>query len=72
MLFGITVNATMMLLGGSALLLLLIFQMLVGKRKIHFKGPLHMKVHRRVAWIMVVFAAIHGLAGLALAGLVSF
>ena len=72
MLFGITVNATMMLVVGSTLLLLLIFQMLVGKRKIRFKGPLHMKIHRRVAWLMLALAALHALAGLARAGLVSF
>ncbi len=71
MLFGITVNLTMMLVVGITLLLLLLFQMLLGTRKIHFKGPLHLKVHRRVAWLMVVLAAIHGLTGLVLAGLIS-
>ena len=72
MLFGITVTPAMMLVGGLSLLLLLIFQVLLGKRKIHFKGPLQMKVHRWVAWLMLAFAAVHGLAGLVFAGFVSF
>jgi cytochrome b561 len=72
MLFGITVNATMMVIGGTALFSLIIFQMLEGKRKIRFKGPLHMKIHRAVAWLILLFAVLHGLAALAFLGFISF
>ncbi|MFA5844833.1 MAG: hypothetical protein WC971_08415 [Coriobacteriia bacterium] len=49
-------------LGGLFLFLVLLFQFLVGKRVIHFKGPLHMKVHRGVAWALLIAAPLHGLA----------
>jgi hypothetical protein len=72
MLFGFTLTTTMVILGGSALLALVIFQILLGKRVIHFTGKLHMKVHRGVAWAMLAFAVLHGLAALALFDIVSF
>jgi len=72
MLVGITLTNTMVILGGSALLALLVFQILVGKRVIHFKGRLHMKVHRAFAWVMLAFAVLHGIAALALFGIISF
>lgn len=48
-------------LGGLFLFLVLLFQFLVGRRAIHFKGALHMKVHRGVAWALLVAAPLHGL-----------
>jgi hypothetical protein len=47
--------------GGVTLFLLLSFQVLVGLRKITFKGPLHMKVHRYAAYVLLAFAAFHGI-----------
>ncbi len=72
MLFGITLTNTIVILGGTALLALVVFQILVGKRIIHFKGKLHMKVHRALAWAMLAFAVMHGIAALALFGIISF
>ena len=72
MLFGLTLTRTMVILGGSALLALVILQILVGKRIIHFKGKLHMKVHRALAWVMLAFAVLHGMAALALFDIISF
>jgi hypothetical protein len=46
---------------GVVLYLLLLFQFLVGKRIIHFKGPLHQEVHRWMAWVLVLSIPLHGL-----------
>lgn len=46
--------------GGFFLFLLLVFQTLLGLRKIKFKGPLHMKVHKWTAYAMIAFALFHG------------
>lgn len=67
MLFGQTVTAQMLVPGGVLLLAMLAFQVLVGKRVIHFKGRTHMKVHRWSAYLMLVVAAGHGVLGLVLA-----
>lgn len=45
---------------GSVGAVLIVFQMLVGYRKIKFAGRTHMKVHRGVAWAIVVVTAFHG------------
>lgn len=58
-------------LGGVTLLTLLVVQILIGKRKIKFKGPLHMKVHRWVAYAMVGAAVGHALGGLYALGYLS-
>lgn len=46
--------------GGIFLFLMLVFQTLLGLRKIKFKGALHMKVHKWTAYAMIAFAAFHG------------
>lgn len=43
---------------------LLVFQMLVGMRKIKFAGRTHMKVHRRVAWAIMAVTVFHGALGI--------
>jgi hypothetical protein len=43
---------------------LVVFQMLLGYRKIKFPGRTHTKVHRRVAWAIVAVSLIHGGLGL--------
>lgn len=43
---------------------LLVFQMLVGMRKIKFAGRTHMKVHRRVAWAIMAVTLFHGGLGI--------
>ncbi|HEX9093795.1 MAG TPA: hypothetical protein VF902_07415 [Coriobacteriia bacterium] len=50
--------------GGVFLFLLLVFQVLLGLRKIKFKGALHMKVHKWTAYSMLALAAFHGLFAL--------
>lgn len=45
--------------GGLTLLSAIVLQLLIGYRKIHFRGPLHLKVHKWVAWAMLVFALFH-------------
>jgi cytochrome b561 len=65
MLLGIAIKGYMLVAGGVTLFLLLVFQVLVGKRKIKFKGPLHLKVHKVGAYVMIALAAFHALAALA-------
>jgi hypothetical protein len=48
-------------IGGVVLALLVLFEFLVGKRIIHFKGKLHLQVHRYTAWALVLLAPVHGL-----------
>jgi hypothetical protein len=65
--FGLNLSVGTLVPGGIALLALLIFQVLTGKRIIHFKGRLHMRVHTWVAYVMALVAVGHGFLGLALA-----
>ncbi len=69
MLLGITIKGYMLVAGGAAIFLLLVFQVLVGLRKITFKGKLHMKVHKSGAYAMVVLAVFHAIAALAFLGI---
>jgi DMSO/TMAO reductase YedYZ heme-binding membrane subunit len=55
------------ILGGTVLLVILIFQILTGKRVIKFKGATHWKVHRWAAYLMVVFALFHAAFGVVFA-----
>ena len=43
---------------------LLVFQMLVGMRKIKFAGKTHMKIHRGVAWAIMAVTVFHGALGI--------
>jgi hypothetical protein len=52
------------LISGLVVFLLLDFQMLLGYRKIKFKGRLHWKVHKSVAWVIALAAAVHALYAL--------
>ncbi len=65
MIFGVSILPIHLFLGGVLLALILAFQVLQGKRIIKFKGPLHSKVHRRMAWVLVAFAAVHAFIGMA-------
>lgn len=51
-------------IGGAITLLTLGAQMLIGYRKIQLKGKSFLKVHKRVAWLMLVFALGHSIGGL--------
>ena len=63
MILGMSIQPVQLFLGGVVLALILAFQFLQGKRIIKFKGPLHTKVHRRMAWVLVAFAAVHAFIG---------
>ena len=47
-------------IAGIFLFLLLVFEALLGLRVIKFKGRLHSRVHRYVAFTLIAFALIHG------------
>lgn len=70
MLLGIAIKGWMLAAGGAALFLLLVFQVLVGLRKITFKGKLHMKVHKLGAYALLAIAVFHAVAALAFLGII--
>ena len=70
MLLGIAIKGYMLVAGGATIFLLLVFQVLVGLRKITFKGKLHMKVHKFGAYALLVIAVFHALAALAFLGII--
>lgn len=47
-------------IGGLTMLTGLTFQVLVGLRKIHFKGALHLKIHKWTGYALLVGAIGHG------------
>lgn len=59
--FGILPTPTLMsvILIGFVGMAVLGFQMLVGYRKIKFKGRTHMKVHKAVAWVIFLVSLAH-------------
>lgn len=68
MLLGITIDPLVVIIGGVTLFALMVFQILQGLRKIKFKGKLHFKVHKAVAYAMLAVAVIHALTALAFFG----
>jgi hypothetical protein len=66
MILGLTVTGPMMLVGGAILLLLTVFQVLVGLRKIKF-GRRHRAIHKWTGFAILAIAAVHGLMGIAFA-----
>ena len=57
-------------IGGGFLFVLTVVQMLVGYRKIRFKGRTHMKVHKGLAWLLFLGGLGHGFAGLVYLGFI--
>ncbi|HSK46589.1 MAG TPA: hypothetical protein VLA05_01125 [Coriobacteriia bacterium] len=55
-------------LGVSAFVLTVV-QMLVGYRKIHFKGRTHLKVHKALAWALLAIGLVHGFLALLYLGI---
>jgi len=45
---------------GMTLWLATVFEVLVGLRVVRFKGALHAKVHRRLAYAIIVGGIVHG------------
>jgi len=64
MVFGFVVKPVMLVWGGSFLLLLLLAQILIGMRKIRFKGRTHQKVHKWAAWALLAFSLFHAFMGI--------
>lgn len=62
MVFGIPVTASWMLVGGLTLLVLVVFEVLVGMRKIKF-GRRTFVYHKYIAFTIVGVALVHGLLG---------
>lgn len=65
MLLGITIKSWMLVAGGGAIFLLMVFQVLQGLRKIKFKGKLHLQVHKASAFVLLGITVFHALAALA-------
>jgi hypothetical protein len=64
MIFGYVVTPWLLVVLGVLAFGGLVFQILLGKRVIRFKGRTHMKVHRWLAYAITAFAAVHGLLAL--------
>lgn len=64
MLFGYVPSVMMLTLLGVVAFAGLVFQILMGKRVIRFKGAAHMKVHRRAAYVITAIAGVHGFLAL--------
>lgn len=62
-------SPTLLAIGGGTLFALLAFQVLVGKRIIRFKGPLHTKVHRVSAYVLLAGALVHAYLALTFLGI---
>ena len=67
MILGFELTWTYIMVGGLVTFLLLAFQVLVGMRKIKFKGRTHMKVHKWAAWVLLAVAAGHGVLAMVMA-----
>lgn len=59
----LTINVVVLL--GVVSMIVIVFQMLLGYRKIKFKGRTHWTVHKWVGWSIVALGVVHGLAALA-------
>jgi hypothetical protein len=58
---GIAIQPIHLIISGLTLLTLLVLQLLIGLRVIRFKGRLHLRVHKGLAWTLVALASFHGL-----------
>lgn len=65
MILGYTPQLIHVIYGGIVAFLLVGFQILVGLRKIKFKGRKHQKVHKWGGWVLAGVGAVHGFLALA-------
>lgn len=63
MLFGFVITPVALVSGGLFVLAVMLLQILVGMRKIRFKGRTHQKVHKWGAWALLGLTVIHGVMG---------
>lgn len=66
--FGLVPTAGVLVTFGALILVTLGVQMLIGYRKIHFKGRTHLRVHKTVAWVLLGLGIIHGTFALMFVG----
>jgi hypothetical protein len=66
-----TPPAIVVIAGGLFLFVLTVVQMLIGYRKIKFKGRTHMKVHKSLAWLLLIAGLGHGFAGILYSGILN-
>lgn len=59
MVLGFTIMPWELIAAGLTIASLIVFQMLVGYRKIHFKGRLHLRIHKINAWTIITLVVIH-------------
>ncbi len=52
----------LIIIAGIVMFLALVFEALIGLRIVKFKGPLHWRVHRILAFLIIASAAVHGFA----------
>jgi hypothetical protein len=64
MIFGYVVTPWLLVVLGVLAFGGLVFQVLLGKRVIRFRGRMHMKVHRWLAYAITAVAAVHGFLAL--------
>lgn len=65
MVFGYQLQLINIVLGGLSVVTVVVFTMLVGMRKIKFKGRRHLVVHKTLAWMVLALGAVHGTLALA-------
>jgi len=63
MIFGMPITPVWMLVGGITLFALLVFEVLVGLRKVKF-GRKTFVYHRYIAYTILGIGAVHGLLGI--------
>lgn len=61
MIFGYQLQLINIIMAGLAVSILVILTMLVGLRKIKFKGRRHLLVHKTLAWMVLTLGAVHGM-----------
>ena len=64
MILGIQLLPIYVVIGGLTTFTLLVTQILIGLRVIHFKGALHFRVHKTFAFVFLGVAALHATSGL--------
>jgi hypothetical protein len=67
MILGIQLLPIYLVIGGLTTLTFLVVEVLIGLRVIHFHGATHLRVHKILAYVLLVVAVLHGTLGLTFA-----
>lgn len=65
MIGSIQLPLTAVVFGGLLGMAVIAVQMLIGYRKIKFKGRKHWQIHKGVGWFILIATALHALSALA-------